>query len=80
MSADGARFVVENEIWLPTGERAATVRSTGGWLDLRARKLVAPPAALLAVFTQVPRSPDFSELPPPGSKVATPATVLSHDT
>ena len=65
MSADGARFVIENEIWSASGERAATVRSTGGWLDLRARKLVAPPPALLAVFAKVPRTPDFVELPPP---------------
>jgi acyl-CoA thioester hydrolase len=68
MSADGARFVVENEIWLKSGERAATVRSTGGWLDLRARKLVAPPPSLFAAFTQVPRSPAFAELPPPTLK------------
>ena len=65
MSADGARFVVENEVWSAHGERAATIRSTGGWLDLRARKLVAPPAALLAAFQQVPRVPDFVELPLP---------------
>jgi acyl-CoA thioester hydrolase len=64
MSADGARFVVENEIWSAAGERAARVRSTGGWLDLRARKLVAPPAPLLAVFGEVPRAADFTELPP----------------
>ena len=64
MSADGARFTLENEIWRPTGERAARVRSTGGWLDHRARKLVAPPAALLAVLEQVPRAPEFVELPP----------------
>jgi acyl-CoA thioester hydrolase len=63
MSADGSRFKVENEIWTAAGERAAAVRSTGGWLDLRARKLVAPPAALLAAFQQVPRSPEFAELP-----------------
>jgi acyl-CoA thioester hydrolase len=68
MSADGARFVVENEIWSAEGERAATVRSTGGWLDLRARKLVAPPPALLAVFAEVPRTPDFVELPPSRAK------------
>ena len=67
MSAEGSRFVVENEVWSEDGQRAATVRSTGGWLDLRARKLVAPPAGLLAVFAQVPRAPDFVELPPPGS-------------
>lgn len=64
MSADGARFIVENEIWTARGERAATVRSTGGWLDLRARKLVPPPPALLAAFAQSPRAPDFVELPP----------------
>jgi len=63
MSPDGARFVVENEIWSAAGERAATVRSTGGWLDLRARKLVAPPASLLAVFHQVPHAPGFVDLP-----------------
>jgi len=63
MSADGARFVLENEMWTAAGERAAVVRSTGGWLDLRARRLVAPPAELLAAFEQVPRSPEFAELP-----------------
>jgi acyl-CoA thioester hydrolase len=62
MSPDGARFVLENEIWLPGGKRAATVRSTGGWLDLRARKLVAPPAAVLAALQQVPRVVGFVEL------------------
>lgn len=66
MSKNGARFVVENEIWSAAGERAATVRSTGGWLDLRARKLVAPPPGLLAAFAEVPRAPAFVELPGPG--------------
>jgi acyl-CoA thioester hydrolase len=63
MSPDGFRFIVENEIWLASGDRAATVRSMGGWLDLRARKLVVPPSALLAAFNKVPRHPDFAELP-----------------
>jgi acyl-CoA thioester hydrolase len=63
LSPDAARFVVENEIWSTAGARAATVKSTGGWLDLRERKLVAPPPALLAVFQEVPRAPTFAELP-----------------
>ena len=63
MSVDGARWVVENEIWRADGQRAARVRSTGGWLDLAARKLVPPPAALLEVLEKAPRSPDFIELP-----------------
>jgi acyl-CoA thioester hydrolase len=64
MSDDGSRFTVENEIWTASGERAAVVRSTGGWLDLRARKLVPPPRELLAAFALVPRAPGFVQLPP----------------
>jgi len=68
MSADGARFTIENEIWTAGGERAAVVRSTGGWLDLRARKLISPPPELRAVFAQVPKAPGFLELAPPAKK------------
>jgi acyl-CoA thioester hydrolase len=64
MSTDGSRFMVENEIWSAAGERAARVRSTGGWLDLRARRLAVPPPALFEAFLLVPRSSDFVELPP----------------
>ena len=63
MSADGARFALENEHWTAEGERAARVRSTGGWLDLTRRKLIVPPPALLAVLYLVPRTLDFEELP-----------------
>jgi acyl-CoA thioester hydrolase len=64
MSSDGSRFIIENEIWSPRGERAATIRSTGGWLDLRIRKLVTPPADLSAALTQIPKTSDFRDLPP----------------
>ena len=63
MSPDGARFTLENVIWTASEERAAVVRSTGGWLDLRARKLVTPPPALAEAMRQVPRAPEFVELP-----------------
>lgn len=62
MSDDGARFVIENEVWTEGGVRAAVVRSTGGWLDLAARRLVVPPPALLEAFMQMPRTADFEEL------------------
>lgn len=65
MSPDGARFSLENEIWIAASERAAVVRSTGGWLDLRARRLVAPPPALLEALRRIPRAPSFVELPLP---------------
>lgn len=64
MSADGSRFIVENEVFSAAGERAAVVRSTGGWLDHRARRLVPPPAALLAAFASFPKTSDYTELPP----------------
>jgi acyl-CoA thioester hydrolase len=63
MSPDGARFTIENEIWSANGERAAVVRSTGGWLDLRGRKLVAPPKELLEAFARVPKAAGFVALP-----------------
>ena len=63
LSADGARFVIENEVWSARGEKAATIRSTGGWLDLRARKLIAPPPELVHALQQVPRASGFTELP-----------------
>ena len=65
MSPDGARFTLENEIWSEGGERAAVVRSTGGWLDLRARRLVVPPPALIEAMRRVPHAPSFVELPSP---------------
>ena len=63
MRADGTRFVFESELFLPGGERAATVRSTGGWLDLQTRKLIAPPDDLLDVLNRIPRAAHFEALP-----------------
>ena len=74
LSLDGARFTLENEIWAAGDRHAATVRSTGGWLDLRTRRLVAPPAALREALVQVPRSRDFVELP--SSATGTPASAV----
>jgi acyl-CoA thioester hydrolase len=41
------------------------VRSTGGWLDLRARKLVVPPPPLVDAMRLVPHAPGFVEMPLP---------------
>jgi len=71
LSADSARLLIENEIWSASGEGAAVIRSSGGWLDLKARKLVIPPQALIDAMRRVPRTPDFVELPQ--SSKATPA-------
>ena len=64
MSADGARFVLRNE-FERDGQLVARVTTTGGWLDLKARKLIPPPDALRVVLDKAPRTEDFRELPGP---------------
>ena len=63
LSADGSRFLMQNTFYRPDGKLVARVRSKGGWLDLNARKLVAPPDKLLAAMRRAPRSEDFHEVP-----------------
>lgn len=62
-SEDGSRFILRNTFWLEDGIKVAVVTSHGGWLDLRARRLVAPPEGLLAALNALPRVDDFAELP-----------------
>ena len=62
MSEDGTRFRLRNHFLREDGKMAARVTSTGGWLDLDARKLTAPPEALLQALLAMPRSDDFETL------------------
>ena len=51
LSDDGSRFLIRNEILRHDGKLCARVTSAGGWIDLLARKLVAPGrAACCAAF------------------------------
>jgi len=61
---DGSRFLLRHEIFRSDGKLAARVTSTGGWLDLTERKLIAPPPALLAAMNELERTEDFKVLPP----------------
>jgi len=63
LSADGSRLLVQNLLYKLDGKPSARVRSKIGWLDLNARKLVAPPEALHQVLRNSPRSEDFKEVP-----------------
>jgi len=63
LSADGSRFLIQNTFYRADGKLVARVRSKGGWLDLNARKLVAPPEKLLLALQNSPRSDDFKEVP-----------------
>ncbi len=63
LAPDGSRFKVQNEVRRTNGDLAARITSTGGFMDLDARKLVAPPPAVLAAYLSLPRTEDFVELP-----------------
>ena len=63
LSDDGSRFRVRNEFWRADGKIAARLTSTGGWLDLNARKLVLPPDGLRAAMVSLDAVADFEVLP-----------------
>lgn len=63
ISDDGSRMRVCNIFYNADGKRAASVRSTVGWMDLRERRLVAPPDTLYKVILGMARTEDFKTLP-----------------
>jgi len=63
LSEDGSRFIVRNEFFRADGKLIARVTSTGGWLDLSQRKLVAAPVGLLDAMRALSQTSDFQQLP-----------------
>jgi acyl-CoA thioester hydrolase len=63
LAIDGSRFRIKNEIHRSDGELCAKVTSTGGFMNLDSRKLIAPTAAMLAAYQSLPRTDDYVELP-----------------
>jgi acyl-CoA thioester hydrolase len=59
LAPDGSRFMLRNEFAHADGTRCAVITSTGGWLDLNLRKLIAPPSALHAAMEGLPRTGSF---------------------
>lgn len=64
MSEDASHFRLRNEFLRSDGKPAAVVTTTGGWLDLAARKLTRPPAAIVRAYEGLLRTADFAELKP----------------
>ncbi len=62
MSPDGSRFMLRNEFAHQDGARCAALTTTGGWLDLAARKLIAPPEPLRLAMEALPKLEGFREL------------------
>jgi acyl-CoA thioester hydrolase len=63
LSHDVSKFRIINEFFRDDEKLAAKVTSTGGWLDLSARKLIAPPEKLAEALRNLTKSQDFFELP-----------------
>jgi acyl-CoA thioester hydrolase len=62
LSPDGTRFRLQSEFFRDDGRLAARVVSTGGWLDLAARRLTPPPAELHRALAALQRTEPFAEL------------------
>ncbi len=63
LAGDGSRWRLCNEFHRADGKLAARVTSVGGWLDLDARRLVAPPPPLAEALATLARTADFVDLP-----------------
>jgi len=63
LSADGSQWRVRQQIRLPDRKEAAVLTLDGAWIHLDTRRLVEPPADLLAILERLPRTADFAELP-----------------
>ena len=63
LADDGSRFILRNEFWREDEQLAATVTSTGGWLDLAKRRLTVPPPSLWDALNSLHKAADFQVLP-----------------
>jgi acyl-CoA thioester hydrolase len=66
LSEDGSRFILRNTFLRADDTIVARVTSSGGWLDLSARRLIVPPEGLRAALLAMSRTDDFQVLPPLG--------------
>lgn len=63
LAPDVSRWSIRHRLWKPDGTEMAQVTVVGSWLDLEARRAVAPPADLAEAFRSMPRSEPFAEFP-----------------
>jgi len=63
VSPDGARFKLCHDFRAPGGRKVARIVITGGWMDLRRRRLAPPPEELLQILSSLERGETYEELP-----------------
>lgn len=62
INSDASRFILVNEIFKADGQKAASTRTEGAWLDLKTRKLTAPPTELAEILLNLKRTDDFQPI------------------
>ena len=62
LSPTGLRWKVQHDFLKSNGKKAVTIFLEGTILNLATRQPTAPTSEIMAVFQQVPRSPEFEEL------------------
>lgn len=50
LNEDGSRYTLHNTLRCCEGKLVARIVTTGAWLDLKTRKLIAPPVRLMEVL------------------------------
>lgn len=66
MTADRSRWRLRHEFTRADGKPVARLLLDGGWMDLRTRRLAAPPPAIRGALDQAPKDPAWAELPAKG--------------
>ena len=62
MRKNGKIWMIQHHFKKESGDISAIVNVRGGWLDLKQRKIVAPPEGLLSATEAFPRADDFEWL------------------
>jgi acyl-CoA thioester hydrolase len=62
LSKDGSHWKLRHDICNSSGKRSVRITLSGGWIDMRTRKLVVPPDELSQIFQKIPQEKNFREL------------------
>ncbi len=59
LSSDGSRWTMVHEVWKNGSILAAEMTCEGAWMNTQLRKLAVPPAMVMKVFEDGPKTADF---------------------